>query len=108
LEIIATREAHEQDGGRLGFQGQVRNDVLHLDMIEEFLPERRTVARVVDRLRDGEAHHPGRDERTVETGVIDHLDDGRHAASFLPDQPRDGVIEFDLGGGIGAVAKFVF
>jgi hypothetical protein len=39
--------------------------------------------------------------------VVDHLDDRRHPAALLADQPRPGAAELDLRGGIGAVAQLV-
>ena len=49
----------------------------------------------------GAAHH------AVEAGVVDHLDDGRHAAALLADHPRPGAPELDLARGVGAVAELV-
>ena len=62
---------------------------------------------VVDRLRGARAHPGGRAERAVEPGVVDHLDDRRHAAALLADQPRPGAAELDLAGGVRAVAELV-
>ena len=63
---------------------------------------------VVRRLGDGPAQRRRRAERAVEPGVTDHLDDRRHAAPLLADEPRPRAVELDLGRGIRAVAELVF
>ena len=46
-------------------------------------------------------------EHAVEPGVVDHLDDRRHAAALLADHPRPGAAELDLARGVRAVAELV-
>ena len=53
------------------------------------------------------AHAGGAAERAVQPGQVDHLDDGRHAAALLADQPRRGAVVLDLAGGVGVVAELV-
>ena len=58
-------------------------------------------------VRDAGAHPGRRADRAVEPRVVDHLDDRRHAAALLADQPRPGAAELDLARGVGAVAELV-
>ncbi len=58
------------------------------------------------RVRPG-AHAGGAAERAVQPGQVDHLDDGRHAAALLADQPRGGAVVLDLARGVGVVAELV-
>ena len=52
-------------------------------------------------------HAGGTAQGAVQSGQVDHLDDGRHAATLLPDQPGDRTVVFDLAGGVGMVAELV-
>ena len=61
----------------------------------------------MDRLRDAGPHPGGAADHAVEAGVVDHLDDRRHAGALLADQPGRGGVELDLAGGVGAVAELV-
>ena len=62
---------------------------------------------VVERRHDPGAVAGGRADHAVEAGVVDHLDDRRHAAPLLADHARPGAAELDLAGGVGAVAELV-
>jgi hypothetical protein len=53
------------------------------------------------------AHHPGADEGRVEPRVADHLHDGRDAAPLLADPLGEGIVIFDLGRSVRAVAELV-
>src|SRR5439155_11203220 len=46
-------------------------------------------------------------DHAIEPRVIDHLDDGRHAPSFLSHHARPRTGELDLARGIRAVAELV-
>ena len=69
--------------------------------------ERRAMRRVMRRLLDRHAHRGGRAEHAVEPRVVDHLDDRRHAASLLADEPRPRGVELDLARRVRAVAELV-
>ena len=71
------------------------------------LAEGGAVGGVVERLRDAGAVAGGGADHAVEAGVVDHLDDRRHAAALLADHARPGAAELDLAGGVGAVAELV-
>ena len=61
----------------------------------------------MDRGGDRRAHPAGAADHAVEPGVVDHLDDRRHAAALFADHPRPGAAELDLGGCVRAVAELV-
>ena len=65
------------------------------------------MAGVVDRLGDAAPHPRGAADDAVQPRVRDHLDDRRHAAALLPQQPRGRGAELDLAGGERARAKLV-
>ena len=65
------------------------------------------MARVMQGLHDRLAHHAGAAEDAIETRVGAHFEDGRHTAPFLTEQLRPGIVEFDFGGRVGAVAELV-
>src|ERR1700761_2850027 len=63
--------------------------------------------RVVQSLNQGLAHHAGASRAAIEARKGAHLENGRNAASFLPQKRRPRVPELDLGRGIGTIAEFV-
>src|ERR1700685_2394629 len=65
------------------------------------------MVRVVQSLNDGLAHHAGASGTAIEARESAHLEDGRYTAPFLAQQRCPRIHELDLGGGIGAIAKFV-
>ena len=73
----------------------------------ELLLERAAVPGMMRRERERHPDQPGRSDGAVEPGQLHHLDDGAHAAAFLADPPGEGILELDLGGGVGAVAELV-
>src|SRR3546814_20798116 len=58
----------------------------------------------MQRLRQRQAHLPGRGDGAVEPRQGHHLDDGGDAASLLAAEPAMRVLQLDLGGGVCAVA----
>ena len=98
---------HRDDGGGLGLDGQVGQHVAHQRLVDQVLAERLSVLRVVDGAGQTAAHAGGAAQRAVEPGEVDHLDDGRHAAALLADQPRGRAVVLDLTGGVGVVAELV-
>ena len=65
------------------------------------------MAGVVDRLGDAAPHPRGAADDAVQPRVRDHLDDRRHAAALLPQQPRGRRAELDLARGERARAELV-
>ena len=62
---------------------------------------------VMQRLGHGAAHETRAADRAIEPRVLHHLDDDRHAATFLAEKPRVGAVELDLGRRVRAVAELV-
>ena len=65
------------------------------------------MGRVMRCLLHRRAHRRGRPEHAVEARVVDHLDDRRHTASLLADEPRPRGLELDLARRVRAVAELV-
>ena len=105
--VVGAREAHRADRRRLGLDREVGEHVSHQRLVDQQRAERRALRGVVDRRGDPRAHPGGGAEAAVEAGVVDHLDDRRHAATLLADHPRPGAAELDLAGGVRAVAELV-
>src|ERR1700687_4087415 len=53
------------------------------------------------------SHERGGADDAVESSVIDHLDDGAHSSSLLPDPHCPSVLQLDLRGCIRPVAELV-
>ncbi len=98
---------HRDDGRRLGFHGEVGDHVAHQRLVDQIRTERFPVLGVVDGARQALSHAGGTAQGAIQPGQVDHLDDGRHAAAFLTDQPGGGAVVLDLTGGVGVVAEFV-
>ncbi|CAM5674980.1 hypothetical protein MAUB1S_00030 [Mycolicibacterium aubagnense] len=99
--------AHREHGGGLGLDGHVGQHVAHQRLVDQVRTERLAVLRVVHGLGQTRAHAGGATECAVQSGQVDHLDDGRHAAAFLTDQPHRGAVVLDFAGGVGVVAELV-
>ena len=98
---------HRDDGRGLGFDREVGEHVAHQRLVDQVLAERLSVLCVVDGAGQPAAHAGGAAQRAVQPGEVDHLDDGRHTAALLADQPRGGAVVLDLAGGVGVVAQLV-
>ena len=105
--VVGAGEAHRGDRRRLGLDAEVGEHVAHQRLVDQHLAEGGAVGGVVERLRDPGAVAGGGADHAVEPGVVDHLDDRRHAAALLADHARPGAVELDLAGGVGAVAELV-
>ena len=98
---------HRDHGGGLGFHREVGQHVAHQRLVNQIVAERLSVLRVVNGAGQPAAHAGGAAQRAVQPGEVDHLDDGRHTAALLADQPRGGAVVLDLTGGVGVVAQLV-
>ena len=106
-KIERAAEPHHERGRGFDLERHVGQHLPHHRLVGELLLEHAAVARVMHRLRQRHAHHAGRRDRAVEPRELHHLDDGAHAAALLADAPREGIVELDLGRGVGAVAELV-
>ena len=89
--VVGAGEPHRGDRRRLRLDAEVGEHVAASAAGRSGLAEGRAVGGVVDRLRDPGAAPGGAADHAVEPGVVDHLDDRRHAAALLADQPRPGA-----------------
>ena len=105
--VEAARQPERQGGRRLHVERQVGQHLRHQRLVDEMLLEHGAVPAVVDGVGERQPHQAGRAHRAVEPRARHHLDDGRHAAALLADQPGVRSLELHLGGGIGAVAELV-
>ncbi len=93
---VAPGHPHRDDGGGLGLDGEVGEHVAHQRLVDQVGAERLSMLGVVDGAGQAGAHAGGAAQRAVQPGEVDHLDDGRHAAALLADQPRGGAVVLDL------------
>ena len=76
-------------------------------MVNESFPERLPVSAVVHGGDPCAAHRRGAAEHAVQPGRRHHVDDRRHAAAGLADQPRERPVVLHLGGRVGPVTQLV-
>ena len=105
--VVGAREPQRRRGRRLGLDREVGEHVDHQRLLGQPRAERAAVARVVDRLGDAAPHRRRAADDAVQPRVRDHLDDRRHAAALLAQQPRGRAAELDLAGGERARAELV-
>ena len=102
------RASRSADGRRrFRLDDEIGKHVGHQRLRVEHRAERGPVMRVPRGLGDALTHDRRRSEHTVEPGVIDHLDDGAHAASLVADPRTPRVDQLDLARRVGAVAELV-
>jgi hypothetical protein len=80
------RQAERGHGRRLRLDAEVGEDVRHPRLVDQELPERAAMRRVVGRLLDRLPHRRRRPDDAVEPGRDDHLDDRPDAAALLADE----------------------
>ena len=105
--VVGSGQPHGQHGGRLGFDAQVGQHVLHQRLIDQQVPEGLAMPRVMGGLHQGLAHQGGRAQRAIQPRVVDHLENRAHAAPFLAQQRGLGVVELDFARGVRAIAQLV-
>ena len=106
-EIVGAGEPHHEGGRGFDIEGEIREHRPHHRLVDEMPLEHAAVARVMDRLRQRHAHDAGRRKGAIEPRELHHVDDGAHAPALLAHAPSKGIVELDLGGGVGAVAELV-
>ena len=98
---------HRQHRRRLSLDGQVGEHITHQRLIDQVRAERLSMLGMVDGTHQTVAHAGRAAERAVQPRQVDHLDDRRHAAALLADQPRRRAVVLHLARGIGMVAELV-
>ena len=103
LALVAAHRAvggaghpHREHRGGLGLDREVGEHVAHQRLVDQIGAERLSVLGVVDGAGQAGAHAGRAAQCAVQPGEVDHLDDGRHAAALLADQPRGGAVVLDL------------
>ncbi len=96
LGVEGPSQAHGRSGRRLGLQRDVGEHVHHRRLLGERCAERRTVARVPDRLGDDPSHHSGDGRHRVKARPDQLLDDEGRAAPLLAEDLRRQVVVLDL------------
>ena len=91
----------------LAFQRQVGEYIAHQWLRIERLAKRMPLAGVVQCDSQRLAHQAAGAQSAIEPGQGAHLQNLRDATPLLADQPGGRALEFDLGAGVGLVAKFV-
>ena len=106
---LVRRAGHPHGQHRCGLRldGEVGQHVAHQRLVDQVRAERFSVRGVMDRARQTGAHAGRAAQGAVQPGQVDHLDDGRHAAALLADQPGGGTVVLDLARGVGVVAQLV-
>ena len=105
--VVGAGQPQSTDRRRLRLDREIGEHVSHQRLVDQQLAERGALRGVVDRVRDPGSHAGGGAQTAVEPGVVDHLDDRRHAAALVADHPRPGAPELDLARCVRAVAELV-
>ena len=105
--VVRARHPHRHRRGGLRLDREVGKHVAHQRLLREQLAEGAPVAGVVHRLGEAPAHPGRRADQAVEPGVVDHPDDGLHAAALLAHEPAAHAVELDLARGQRARAELV-
>src|SRR6202045_4921778 len=97
---------HEQRCG-LRFNGEICQHVAHERLLDQQLPKRLPMARVMDCLRQRLAHQSGSGNRAIKTSVVDHFNNGMNSSSLLAHLVRPRLRELNFTGRVGAVTHLV-
>ena len=81
--VEAAGEAEGKRGCGFGFENEIREHRRHGGLVDEFLLERASMLRMPQGFADGGAHAAGGAGNAVEPRMLDHVDDGAHAAAFF-------------------------
>ena len=105
--VGGTGHPHRDDGGGFGLDRQVGQHIAHQRLVNQIGAERLPVLGVMNGPGQAGAHAGRAAQCAVEPGEVDHLDDGRHTAALLADQPRGGAVVLDFRRGVSVVAELV-
>ena len=102
------RKPHRQCTGSFTFNSKVSQHIAHQGLVNQAFSEGGALHRVVERNAQCLTHEAAGTQCAVQAREGTHLQNLRHTASLLTDQPGGGPVELHFGTGIGAVAQLVF
>ena len=105
--IDRARHADRKGGGGLGVKRQIGQHGAHQWLVDEALAESATMAAMMQGLRQGHAHQPGRAEHAVQAREHHHFQDRGDAPTLLAHALRPCAVEFHFARGIAPVAELV-